>query len=252
MAKKFLAILIAVLMVAALVACTPGTPDEETTTDDNRIDVGETTSGTESESEETDETGEQVTNNDEKTPGELDYTESQGKVYILHVNGAVNLRKADGTVFKSFSNGTELQKVAVSTNGEWTKVVYENEPYYIISSGVTVLADLDEGFEDESFTLVLATDSLKIRIAPDYENTHDAIGFYQKDDEVKVVAVNTTNPDEPWYKVEFVNYSGETVFGYVSAAAKHYVQDETDTGTGTEADTTTETEGSTGTETETE
>jgi len=252
MAKKFLAILIAVLMVAALVACTPGTPDEETTTDDNRIDVGETTSGTESESEETDETGEQVTNNDEKTPGELDYTESQGKVYILNKNGAVNLRKADGTVFKSFPNGTEFQKIAVSSDGTMTKVVYEGTEYYIYSSGLTTLADPDEGFVEESFTLVLATDALKIRIVPDFENTHEPIGFYQKNDEVKVVAVNTTNPDEPWYKVEFVNADGETKTGYVSAAKKWYVQDETDTGTGTEADTTTETEGSTGTETETE
>ena len=235
MTKKIFAIILAALLVMTFVACTN---NEEETTDDGRIDI-ETTSGTKEETtEDDDETGSEVGTTDAKTPGELDYTESVGKVYVLHVNGAVNLRKADNSVFKSFNNGTELQKVAVSTDGEWTKVVYENEEYYIISSGVTTLADLDEGFVETTLTLVLATDSLKIRIAPDFENTHDAIGFYQKGDEVKVIAVNNSNPEEPWYKVEFTAYGGETKTGYVSAAAKHYVQDEN---TDTTAEATTET-----------
>ena len=238
MAKKFLAIIIAVLMVAALVACTPSAPEQ--TTEDGKITLEETTSATETESDETTETGEQVTNNDEKTPGELDYSESQGKVYILHENGAVNLRKADGTVFKSFPNGTELQKIAVSSDGSMVKVVYENNEYYIYSTCITTLANLDEGFVEESLTLVLKTDSLKIRRVPDFEDAADPIGFYMKDDEVKVVAVNTTNPDEPWYKVEFVANDGQTKTGYVSAAKKWYVQ-ETETGTAnTETETGTE------------
>ena len=71
----------------------------------------------------------------------------------------------------------------------------------------------------------------------------------KKGDTVKVIGVNNENPDEPWYKVEFVAYGGETTVGYVSAAKKHYVQDETETGTDGTVTTEAETEGETETET---
>ncbi|MBE6584300.1 MAG: hypothetical protein E7649_04850 [Ruminococcaceae bacterium] len=235
MTKKILAIILAALMVAALAACTNGNNGGESTTDGGTINVGnnESNNGTETEP---DETGSEVQTPDNvEAPGELDYVESTGFVYILHKNGAVNLRKADNSIFKSFPNGTKFQKIAVSEDGSVTKVVYEGEQYYIYSTGVTTLENLDEGFVEESKTLVLATDSLKIRIAPDYENTHEAIGFYQKGQEVKVIAVNVSNPEEPWYKVEFVAYGGETKTGYVSASAKHYVQ-ETETTETTDAE----------------
>lgn len=244
MTKKILAIILAALMVASLAACTGGEGNE--TTDEGKINITEnTTNGSTEQTTEPDgETGGNVDTSVEKTPGELDYTESVAKVYILHKNGAVNLRKADGTVFKSFPNGTELQMIAISADGSVTKVVFEEETYYVYSSCVTTLADPDEGFEDADLTVVVATASLKIRIVPDFENTHEAIGFYQEGDEVKVIAINTTNPDEPWYKVEFVSADGETKTGYVSAAKKWYVQEETTEGTNTEAAT----DGETGTE----
>ncbi len=246
MSRKLLAILSALLIAASLVACNNG--GDEETTDDSKIDINqETGTGKENSDDETDELGSELGTaapSEIGDPGEYSYTESKGTVYILHANGAVNLRNADNSIFKSFNNGTELKKLAVSTDGEWTKVEYEGEEYYIISSGVTSLANLDEGFVEESKTLVLEADSLKIRIAPDYENTHDPIGFYQKGNEVKVVAVNTSNPDEPWYKVEFVAYGGETKTGYVSAASKHYVGEETEANT--EAATEASTEASAG------
>ena len=235
MTKKILAIILAALMVVTMVACTNGNKDEDTTTD-GKINI--TTEGSTDDSTESDETGAPVDTTEDKTPGEYDYNESTGTVYILHANGAVNLRKADGTVFKSFPNGTELQKIAVSSDGSMTKVVYEGKEYYIYSSCVTTLADPDEGFVEENLTLVLATASLKIRRVPDYEDAHEPIGFYQEGNEVKVIAVNNTNPDEPWYKVEFVANDGSTKTGYVSAAKKWYVQDKTETGSETESNTT--------------
>lgn len=240
MSRKLFAILMALVIAASLVACN-GDENEGTTGEKVNTPTETGTEATTNDAE-TGEEGSEIGTGapvDSSVPGELDYVESHGTVYILHRNGAVNLRKADGTVFKSFNNGTELQKIAISENGEWTKVVYEEETYYIISSGVSALANLDAGFEEKELTLVIAADSLKIRIAPDFENTHEAIGYYQKGDEVKVIAVNTTNPDEPWYKVEFVAYGGETATGYVSAASKYYVQEET------EADTTVDTEATT-------
>lgn len=240
MSRKLLAILMALIIAASLVACNT---EEEDPTDDPTDAVTETGTEADTSENETDEEGSEVGTGaavDSEIPGDYDYVESLGTVYILHKNSAVNLRKADGTVFKSFNNGTELQKIAVSANGEWTKVVYEGEEYYIISSGVTTLVDLDAGFEEVDLSLVIAAESLRIRIAPDYENTHEAIGFYQKGDVAKIIAVNTTNPEEPWYKVEFVAYGGKTEVGYVSAASKHYVQDET--GAPTEAATEASTE----------
>ena len=201
MTKKILAIILATLMLATMVACTNGNQNEDTTTE-GKINI--TTEGSTDDSTESGETGAPADTTEGKTPGELDYTESQGKVYILHANGAANLRKADGTTFKSFANGTEFQMIAVSSDGSMVKVVYENNEYYIYSVCITTLANLDEGFVEESLTLVLATASLKIRMVPDFEDAHEPIGFYQEGNEVKVIAVNNTNPDEPWYKVEFV------------------------------------------------
>ncbi len=221
----------ALIVAASLVACNN---EEEDPTEEPTNTATETGTEVDTSEKETDEEGSEIGTGapaDSSVPGELDYVESIGTVYILHKNSAVNLRNADNTIFKSFNNGTELQKIAVSTNGDWTKVLYEGEEYYIISSGVTTLANLDAGFEDVDMTLVIAAESLKIRIAPDYENTHEPIGFYQKGDEAKVIGINTTNPEEPWYKVEFVAYDGETKTGYVSAASKHYVQDETEAAT---------------------
>ena len=245
MTKKILAIILAALMVATMVACNNGKPEDTTT--EGKINI--TTESSTDDSTESGETGAPVDTTEGKTPGEYDYTESTGTVYILHKNGAVNLRNADGTKFESFKNGTSFQKIAVSTDGTITKVVYEGKEYFVYSSGVTTIADPDEGFVEVSKTLVLETESLKIRIVPDFESLQEPIGFYNKGDQVKVIAVNTTNPEEPWYKVEFVNYDGQVTYGYVSAAAKHYVQDETTEATGT---TTTETTGATTTESTTE
>ena len=216
MTKKILAVILAVLMIAALCACTPN--EEEETTTDNRIDINDpenTGSGTES-----NETGSQVENPPvTDVPGELDYTASEGKVYILHENGAVNLRNADGTVFKSFPNGTELNRIAVSNDGEWTKVVYEGKEYYVVTACVTDIADIDEGFVETSKTLTLATAALSIRIAPSMNNS--IIGYFDEGDEIKVIAENAT---EGWYKVEFVAYGGETKTGYIASNAKYFVE----------------------------
>ena len=230
MNRRLLAIISALLISASLCACSGG-KEEETT--GNKIEVPsreETSSNTE-----TNEQGSQINPPvADKAPGELEYTAKDGKVYILHENGAVNLRNADGTVFKSFDNGTEFERIAVSKDGEWTKVKYEDKEYYVVTNCVTDLADLDEGFAKVEKTLKLKTDALSIRMSP--ETTGRVVGYYDKGDEVKVIAENTTIG---WYKVEFTAYGGATAVGYVASDAKYYEADETTEAATTDSEETT-------------
>lgn len=230
MNRRLLAIISALLISASLCACSGG-KEEETT--GNKIEVPsreETSSNTE-----TNEQGSQINPPvADKAPGELEYTAKDGKVYILHENGAVNLRNADGTVFKSFDNGTEFERIAVSKDGEWTKVKYEDKEYYVVTNCVTDLADLDEGFAKVEKTLKLKTDALSIRMSP--ETTGRVVGYYNKGDEVKVIAENTTIG---WYKVEFTAYGGATAIGYVASDAKYYEADETTEAATTDSEETT-------------
>ena len=230
MNRRLLAIISALLISASLCACSGG-KEEETT--GNKIEVPsreETSSNTE-----TNEQGSQINPPvADKAPGELEYTAKDGKVYILHENGAVNLRNADGTVFKSFDNGTEFERIAVSKDGEWTKVKYEDKEYYVVTNCVTDLADLDEGFAKVEKTLKLKTDALSIRMSP--ETTGRVVGYYNEGDEVKVIAENTTTG---WYKVEFTAYGGETTIGYVASDAKYYETDETTEAATTDSEETT-------------
>ena len=230
MNRRLLAIISALLISASLCACSGGKEEEPT---GNKIEVPsreETSSNTE-----TNEQGSQINPPvADKAPGELEYTAKDGKVYILHENGAVNLRNADGTVFKSFDNGTEFERIAVSKDGEWTKVKYEDKEYYVVTNCVTDLADLDEGFAKVEKTLKLKTDALSIRMSP--ETTGRVVGYYDKGDEVKVIAENTTIG---WYKVEFTAYGGATAIGYVASDAKYYEADETTEETTTASEETT-------------
>ena len=219
MNRRLLAIISALLITASLCACADN--NEEDTTDTNKIDISNNETGTGE--NETDEQGSQINPPvADKAPGELEYTAKDGKVYILHENGAVNLRNADGTVFKSFDNGTEFERIAVSKDGEWTKVKYEDKEYYVVTNCVTDLADLDEGFAKVEKTLKLKTAALSIRMSP--ETTGRVVGYYNEGDDVKVIAENTTIG---WYKVEFTAYGGATAIGYVASDAKYYEADET-------------------------
>ena len=68
------------------------------------------------------------------------------------------------------------------------------------------------------------------------ETTGRVVGYYNKGDEVKVIAENTTTG---WYKVEFTDYGGTKTFGYVASDAKYYEADETTEETTTSSEETT-------------
>ena len=239
MIKKILALALVFLMSVALFACT-GTGEEETT-DSGKINVeSEGTSAQEGE------TGEEIesefTYDDTKNPGDYQYVEKNDKIYVLSPSGALNLRTADYQKKTSVKSGTELQRVAVSTDGVWSKIIYaidgENFELYVNNKYITLLADFDAGFEAVEKTLVLKTAGLKIHIAPEadekWQEDVKIVGYYAADDEIKVLAENKTTG---YYKVEFTAYGGVTAIGYISNNPEFFVGGETTTEAATEAAT---------------
>ncbi len=220
--RKFLAILSAILITASLCACN-NVGEEETT--GGKINIGEGT-GTE---EVTDENG-SVVKGDENNQYDVDpedatYTDANDTVYIIHPNGAVKLHGEGDTKDTSLKNGSELKRIAISKKDGWSKVIYNEKTYYVVTSCLTTMKNFDEGFVAVDKTLTLAVTSLNIRNTPSMDN--QIIGYLSADVPVKVIAENTTTG---WYKVEFTAYGGETAVGYVVSDAKYYTTETPDEG----------------------
>ena len=234
MIRKLLAILLALIVAASLVACN----NEEDPTEDNDINIpvesgSEDESGSEGESNQnnesdTDEQGSEFGTGApvEENPEDAEFVENDDTVYIIHPNGAVKLHGEGDTDDTSLPNGSELQRIAVSESGEWSKVVYNENTYFVYSVCLTTLADLDEGFVEVDKTLLLAqgVTSLSVRNTPSMDN--HVVGYVYADTEIVVVAENT---ESGWYKVEYLPYGSETVaYGYIASDAKWYENGETD------------------------
>ncbi len=232
MIKKLLALLLVLILSVSLIACNDG---EEETTDDGKINITEDTS------DENDETGDEIetgsANEEIGDPGEYSYSECDQTVYVNNPGSAVTLRTADYEAKGSVAHGTELRRIGLSTDSAnyWSKVIYEEQEYYIASKFLTTLKNADEGFVDVEKTVVVneQTGSLNIRNLPTFEGSA-VIGWAEAGVEIKVVAENATTG---WYKIEFVPYgSEESTFGYIKSGADNFVQDEdaTNAETGTE------------------
>ena len=158
--------------------------------------------------------------NDTKNPGDYQYVEKNDKIYVLSPSGALNLRDADYQKKASVATGTELQRVAVSTDGVWSKIIYaidgESFELYVNNKYITLLADFDAGFEAVEKTLIVKAAGIRIHIAPEadekWQEDVKIIGWYTAGDEVKVLAENTTTG---YYKVEFTAYGGVSQIGYI-------------------------------------
>lgn len=222
MTRKLLAIFSALLIAASLCACNSEKEKESDTS--GKINIGgETTDKAGSETE--DESGQGIgtgSQNNTDNAESYTYTEKNDIVYIIHPNGAVKLHGDGETSDTSLINGSKINRIAISTDGSWSKVVYENKTYYVVTKCLTTMSNLDEGFTDVSKTLHLDVDALSIRITPSMDN--HTIGYFGKGDEVKIIAENT---ETGWYKVEFVNYDGDTVTGYVADDDKYYTEKST-------------------------
>ncbi|MBR3879639.1 MAG: hypothetical protein IKJ24_05925, partial [Clostridia bacterium] len=161
MIKKILALLLVLLLSVALFACND---NEEETTDDGKINV-------ETNDQTGDETGNEIETGDVNTeigdPGEYSYSERNETVYVNNPDSAVTLRSADYEPMGSIAHGTELKRIGLSTDNAnyWSKVIYEEEEYYIASKFITTIKNPDEGFVEVTKTVVVneQTGSLNIR-----------------------------------------------------------------------------------------
>ncbi|MBQ8409167.1 MAG: SH3 domain-containing protein [Clostridia bacterium] len=221
MNRKLIAIFAALLLATSLCACQDDKPDDETDTS-NTINIGTSQGEDGSESEngtdnETESSSEVVT----EPPVELTFTEQKDTVYVISSTNQVNLRSepivTDSTARLVVENGAELQRIAVSTDGSWSKVVYDGGEYYIKSTYVTTLKDLDEGFTEVSKTLYLTVESLYVRIAPDMSN--EAIDTIYKGNKVEVIAENT---ETGWYKIKFAGAYATEGYVAISSGATQY------------------------------
>ena len=217
MNRKLIAILTALLLTASLCAC--GDRNNENDTESgNKINIStEAPIGNETESGTDSEGSEDVT----VEPVELVFSEKKDTVYVISSTNQVNLRSepvvTDATARLVVDNGAELQRIAISQDGSWSKVIYDGDEYYIKSTYVTTLKDLNEGFTEVSKTLYLTVESLYVRIAPDMGN--EAIDTIYKGNKVEVVAENT---ESGWYKIKFAGTYATEGYVAISSGATQY------------------------------
>lgn len=225
MSKKIIAIVAALLIAASLCAC--GNKNKNEGDENNTIDLG-TNNGTDNPVESGDEIG--TGNTEIGDPGEYSYTDCDQTVYVNNPDSAVSLRSETYELKGSVPHGTELHRIGLSTDeaNYWSKVIYEEETYYVASKFLTTLKNADEGFVNVDKTVVVSdeTGSLNIRNLPTFDGSQ-VIGWAVAGIEIKVVAENA---ETGWYKIEFVPYgSTEAAYGYIVSDAKWFVQDETAT-----------------------
>ena len=230
MNRKFWIIFAALLIAASLCACTGG-GDEETTSGNTIIIGTEDTTSSNVEQNETTEsdanqtTDEITTEPEEALAGELTYIEQKDTIYIYNRNGALNIRDGEEKIVVSVPNGTELQRIAVSEDGVWSKVIYEDAECYVVSNSV-VNFDINEGFVEVNKTLTLKG-SLKVRIVPFFNelltSDNQVAGYLAPDDTVEIIAENT---EIGWYKIKYESdYTGDC---FIKANPDYFVEETTE------------------------
>ena len=218
MNRKLIAILTALLLTASLCACNEKNPEKDSDSG-NKINIS---------TEAPDESGSETANGSEdgsetesQEAIELVFSEQKDTVYVISSTNQVNLRSepvvTDSTARLVVENGEELQRIAISTDGSWSKVVYDGGEYYIKSTYVTTLKDVNAGFTATSKTLYLTVDSLYVRIAPDMSN--EAIDTIYRGNKVEVIAENT---ETGWYKIKFAGTYATEGYVAISSGATQY------------------------------
>lgn len=212
--KKLLVILAALLIATSLIACnkeddTNKPKDTEGTT----ISVP-TESGT---------SGEDETTTPDKTDtpaSERDFVEKNDIIVAAAKSGAIQLRtdtnmnsssKAD-----SVKNGTELERVA--SDGEWSKVKYNGNEYYVINTVIVEKSVLD-GFDIVSATIQIKEGlSVRVRSFPNGGTDSSLITDVKSGDTLEVVGYNSAIGQQGWYKVKLTTSDDQPLeYGYISA-----------------------------------
>lgn len=212
--KKLLIILAALLVASSLVACNNNdSKDNENNTDGTGINLPANTSGNDEQT-----TEKEVSN----TPAtDRTFKETNDKIVIASGSGALNLRtdtnlKDSSLSGKSLSTGTVIDRI--STDGEWSKVTYEEKTYYVVNSYIGELS-LFNGFKSLSETITITIkSSITIRTVPSSGAGNGTI-IYQasKGEKVEVIGFNSNIGQKGWVKVKYTSDKGDTFDGYMSA-----------------------------------
>ncbi len=196
MKKRVIALLMAGLLTASMVSCVatggPGDgstePQQQITTPD---DAGTTDAG----------------------PG-ITWQNVDQTVYTLD---SVKLREepsTSATVIQTLPKETELRRVRTSTS--WSEVEYNGKKGYVSNVYLTGVDLLGKNFTavDGGSKVMYANAKVTIRLYPTTEEFSSKIGYFEVNDEVKVVAAN-----DKWSKIEY-KVKEETKYYFVNS---HYL-----------------------------
>ena len=177
--KKWLALLLAILMVLALAACTKTGINDDKPVDNTPDDPAP------------------VEENSYQVVDEAVYTAKAGvQLYkeLDNKTGMVTIEKA----------ATELHRIRISTKLQASVVEYKNEEYYVSSGNLTTADLYGKKYTAVSNKTMYATADLKVRSCADL-TLSEVVGVLKKNDEVTVIAQGNG-----WSKI---SYSKDSVSG---------------------------------------
>ncbi len=204
--KKIISLVLAILMIAmVMVSCKKDGTGSESSTPIDSIPEAPAVSGSDTTAD-----GSNPSESD-KTPGANDvvvFTECDEKVYVVDVK-MLNLRSTpdfddDSAIAETVEYGTELRKIGVSTDGVWSKVVYENNEYFVSSKYVATAKPEAIVFTDCDETVYVNQDAY-YRSIPSMADSA-MVDTLAKGTAVKRTGVMYENPDDSeklgWSRVE--------------------------------------------------
>ena len=132
---RFFAILAAVLVAASMASCGNGGKGE-TTTDKNNIHIESSSHNDKTTNEETTEKKEETSQKGPQVdrtsdPGEFTYVSQNDTVYVINKINNLPFRSGTFEFLGEFKNGTALQRIGISEDGRWSKVVHNGVEGYV-------------------------------------------------------------------------------------------------------------------------
>lgn len=215
--KKLLVILAALLVASSLIACSNDDKKQTDNSEKETLSSVPTEDSTEAPTEsDTSDSG-----NTDISADERDFKETNDVVIAAANSGAIQLRTntdwTNASKADSVWNGTELERTA--TDGEWSKVKYNGNEYYV-SNAVIAEKTVIDGFENVTAKIKMKEgQSLNVRSFPNTKSQSNIITSVTEGDILEVVGYNSSIPEQGWYKIKLENQPLE--YGYISAYSEY-------------------------------
>ena len=224
---KLISILMALLLAASFVACGNNDNTEESTTGQKiniqEEDTNKTQTTTEATPDQNEETTAKVPTVDRQSdPGEFTYVETNDTVYVINKINSVTFRSGSYAALGEFKNGTVLERIAVSEDGRWSKVIFNGVEGYVATRNLTSHNPEDNNFEPCDLTLTVTKDkTVNVRISPEIpigiDTTDEDEVYFNVVAQIfegftfKVIAVDS---ELGWYKIDYTPADGVLAAGY--------------------------------------